>query len=588
MKLSQLYANKSFKNIVFNDGLNLVLAKVTKKLDLNKDSHNLGKTTLIAVIDFMLLKEVKEEHIFKTHQDKFSGYVFFLEIHLNSGEYLTIKRAVDTSTKISFKATKASSNLINEESWDKPNIAFEKAVTTLNDYLAFDILSQWQFRKSVTYFLRSQKDYNDVFQLSKFSKGQDIYWKPFMFDLLGFNGNLLTAKYETDNQISEQKTFIKKIKNQFAVDTEEQDKIKGAIELKQIEQIELQEEIDNFNFYHKERKLNKELIEEVESKISELNSAEYNLEFDLDKTKQSFAQNISFDIDQLKGIYAEAEIFFPDNLVKDYKALEEFNKRITEERNRYLEEKIVMLTKQLKEIRVALKSYDYKRNQILSVLKDKDSFKKFKSFQIDLTKIEGEISRLDEKLKSIDKIAILNETTNTLCEELETLVKKINAQISGSDNKIYPEIRRVFHNIFKFIFNAPAIIFMRQNGQGNIEFKVEVTKENEVDITAEGKGNSYQKMLCISFDMAVLVAYHKNSFYRFVYHDGALEGLDNRKKINYINAVRRYCGEYNLQYIFTSIEHDIPAEILKTFTKKEICLNLNDSGDEGKLFGFSF
>ena len=246
------------------------------------------------------------------------------------------------------------------------------------------------------------------------------------------------------------------------------------------------------------------------------------------------------------------------------------------------------MTKQLKDIRTALQSYDKKRIQILSVLKDKDSFKKFKSYQIDLTKVEGEISRLDEKLKSIDKIAILNETTNKLCGNLETLVKEINAQISASDNKIYPEIRRVFHNIFKFIFNAPAIIFIRQNGQGNIEFKVEVTKENEVDITAEGKGNTFQKMLCISFDLAVLVAYHKNSFYRFVYHDGALEGLDNRKKINFISVVRRYCVEYNLQYIFTSIEHDIPIEMLKTFTEREICLTLNDKGDEGKLFEFSF
>lgn len=588
MKLSQLYANKRFKNIVFNDGINLVLAKVTKKLDLNKDSHNLGKTTLIAVIDFMLLKEIKEEHIFKTYQEEFSGYVFFLEILLNSGEYLTVKRAVDTSTKISFKTTKVSSNLLNEESWDRPNIGLDKAGIALNEYLAFDILKQWQYRKSVTYFLRSQKDYNDVFQLSKFSKGQDIYWKPFMFDLLGFNGTLLTSKYETDNQISEQKTFINKIKNQFSVDTEEQDKIKGAIELKTIEQKELQAEIDNFNFYQQERKLNKELVEEVESKISELNSAEYNLEFDLDKTKQSFSQNISFDIDQLKNIYAEAEIFFPDNLVKDYKSLEEFNKQITKERNKYLEEKIITLTKQLKDVRVALRNYDNKRIQILSVLKDKDSFNKFKSYQIDLTKVEGEISRLNEKLKSIDKIAVLNLTTNKLSEHLESLVKEINAQISSSENKIYPEIRRVFHNIFKFIFNAPAIIFMRQNGQGNIEFKVEVTKENEVDITAEGKGNTYQKMLCISFDLAVLVAYHKNSFYRFVYHDGALEGLDNRKKTNFISNVRRYCIENNLQYIFTAIEHDIPSEMLKTFTKKEICLTLNDSGDDGKLFEFSF
>lgn len=587
MKLSQLYANKSFKNIIFNDGLNLVLAKVTKKLDLNKDSHNLGKTTLIAVIDFMLLKEVKEEHIFKKYQEKFSGYEFFLEILLNSGEYLTIKRAVDTNTKISFKKTKVSTNLLENESWDDTGIALSKAEVILNEYLAFDILKQWQYRKSVTYFLRSQQDYSDVFQLSKF-KGKDIYWKPFMFDLLGFNGNLLNEKYETDAKIAEQKTFINGLKSKFAVDTDEVDKIKGAIDLKTAEQKELQEEIDNFNFYQQERKLNKELVEDVESQISDLNSAEYNLEFDLDKTKQSFSQNISFDIDQLKRIYAETEIFFPDNLVKDYKSLEEFNKQITEERNKYLEEKIVTLTKQLKDIRTALQSYDKKRIQILSVLKDKDSFKKFKSYQIDLTKVEGEISRLDEKLKSIDKIAILNETTNKLCGNLETLVKEINAQISASDNKIYPEIRRVFHNIFKFIFNAPAIIFIRQNGQGNIEFKVEVTKENEVDITAEGKGNTFQKMLCISFDLAVLVAYHKNSFYRFVYHDGALEGLDNRKKINFISVVRRYCVEYNLQYIFTSIEHDIPIEMLKTFTEREICLTLNDKGDEGKLFEFSF
>ena len=588
MKLSQLYANKNFKNIVFNDGINLVLAKVTKKLDLNKDSHNLGKTTLIAVIDFMLLKELKEEHIFKKYQDKFSGYTFFLEIILNNGKYLTIKRSVDSPTKVSFKLTNVLSNLLNEESWDKSNISFDKAENVLNEYLGFDILQKWHYRKSVTYFLRTQKDYNDVFQLSKFSKGKDVDWKPFMFDLLGFDGCLLTDKYDTDSNISEQKSFINSLKNKFSVDSNEIDKIKGAIDLKKAEQEELQAQIDNFNFYQQERKLNKDLVDNIENKISELNSAEYNLKFDLDKTNKSFAQDISFDIDQLKRIYEETQIYFPDNLVKDYKSLEEFNQRITEERNKYLEEKVISLTSQLRDVRLSLLEYDEKRNKVLSVLKDKDSFKKFKSYQIDLTKIEGEISSLKEKLKSIDKIAILKETTSELTENLEALIKKIKIQISSTDNKIYPEIRKVFHNIFKYIFNSPAIIFMKQNNQGNIEFKVEVASENEIDYTAAGKGNTYQKVLCISFDLAVLVAYNKNSFYRFVYHDGALEGLDNRKKINFIKLVKEYCIKYNLQYIFTSIEHDIPVEILNTFKDEEICLTLNDSGEKGKLFEFSF
>ncbi|MCF6351802.1 MAG: hypothetical protein L3J06_02220 [Cyclobacteriaceae bacterium] len=163
MKLSQLYANKSFKNIVFNDGINLVLAKVIKKLDLSKDLHNLEKTTLIEVIDFMILRGVKEDYIFKKYQEKFSGYVFVLEILLNTGEYLTIKQAVDSPTKISFKTRKVSTYLL-EEKWNKSNISFDKAGATLNEYLAFDVLNQWPYRKSVTYFLRSQKDYNDVFQ----------------------------------------------------------------------------------------------------------------------------------------------------------------------------------------------------------------------------------------------------------------------------------------------------------------------------------------------------------------------------------------------------------------------------------------
>lgn len=57
MKLSQLYANtESFKSIVFNEGMNIILGRVTKKSDLTKDSHNLGKSTLIAVLDFMSLR----------------------------------------------------------------------------------------------------------------------------------------------------------------------------------------------------------------------------------------------------------------------------------------------------------------------------------------------------------------------------------------------------------------------------------------------------------------------------------------------------------------------------------------------------
>lgn len=67
MQLSKLYSNKdTFKSIKFNiNGLNIVYAEVKSELKEKKNSHDLGKTKLSEVIDFMLLKEIDKKHFFK-------------------------------------------------------------------------------------------------------------------------------------------------------------------------------------------------------------------------------------------------------------------------------------------------------------------------------------------------------------------------------------------------------------------------------------------------------------------------------------------------------------------------------------------
>ena len=338
MKLSQLYANAKFKNITFNDGLNLVLAKVTKKADLKKDSHNLGKTTLVSVIDFMLLKEIDKDHFFNKHLDKFSNYIFFLEIVLNDGRFLTIKRSIANKTKVSFKIHSQSLNLLNEPHWDLTNVALDKAIVKLNEYIMFDVIPNWSYRQSVSYFLRSQKDYNDVFQLSKFVKAVD--WKPFMFDLLGFSGDLLKDKAKLESDNAEQNKLIESLKNKFSLDTDEIDKVKGAIELKKDEKKELEEQIENFNFYAYERKINRELVDDIETEIAQLNTLEYSLDYELSKINGSLENKVYFDIDQLKLIYDEAKIVLSNSIVKEFRDLEAFNKSITDERNKYLIEQV--------------------------------------------------------------------------------------------------------------------------------------------------------------------------------------------------------------------------------------------------------
>ena len=105
MKLSKIYSNdeNNFNNIEFNDSLNVIIAEITDKTKTEKDTHNLGKTLLISVIDFLLLKNINNKLKFFLTKGGFEGQVFFAELGLNDGSYLVIQRSVNTPSKISFK-----------------------------------------------------------------------------------------------------------------------------------------------------------------------------------------------------------------------------------------------------------------------------------------------------------------------------------------------------------------------------------------------------------------------------------------------------------------------------------------------------
>lgn len=116
----------------------------------------------------------------------------FAELQLNNGSYLVIRRSVDAPSKISFKiSTVALKGFNTDLAWDVEDMPLIKAQEYLNGQLCFSIVPRWSYRKSATYFLRTQNNFRDIFRLDKFSRGADRDWKPFMFDLLGFDGSLI-------------------------------------------------------------------------------------------------------------------------------------------------------------------------------------------------------------------------------------------------------------------------------------------------------------------------------------------------------------------------------------------------------------
>ena len=62
MKISKIYANKSFKNVSLNEtGLNVIIGKISDRKNTDLGSHNIGKSLLLEVIYFLLLKKVSNK-----------------------------------------------------------------------------------------------------------------------------------------------------------------------------------------------------------------------------------------------------------------------------------------------------------------------------------------------------------------------------------------------------------------------------------------------------------------------------------------------------------------------------------------------
>lgn len=603
MKLSKLYSNKeNFKNISFNlNGLNVIYADVQTELKDKKNSHDLGKTKVAELIDFLLLKKIdKKDFLLKltdtNNKSIFNEYTFYLEIELNVGRFLTIRRGIENSTKIAFSISeKKSEGFTTPLKFDFENISIDKAKEVLAEFLNLDFFfdKNYDYRKALSYNLRTPPDdYKDVFQLSKFSNGKHKYWKPFIFDLLGFDGDLLLKKYENDDEIEELKGFIGTLKREYKIDKKDRDSL--IAEKRSIEEnnIEIEKKIDAFNFYEQDKKLIENGISDIENSISDYNSLSYNLNYEIDKLKKSIQNDFAFEINKVAKVFEETGIYFGDQIKKDYNELLEFNSKITIERNKLIKKILSSKQKELKIINSDLIELNSKKENLLSVLQDTDTFKKFKTYQKALAKKEEELNDVNSKINYIDLIFTKEDEIEDKKDEIESTIDKLNFLSRHTEqNEKYDDIRKKFHSYYKFIMDESANISWHLNANNNIEFPPPKVLDKANKNTAKDEGTTYKKILCVAFDLAILTSYNDQSFFRFIYHDDVLSTQDNGIKLRLLELINKLAEEYNIQYILSVIKSDLPVDEndnILYFRENEIILTLNDKNEEGTLFGFSF
>lgn len=579
LKLSRLYSDDEaiFPCIKFRDGVNVVFANVTAH-EKNKSSHSLGKTTLVELINFMLLKKIDKNSFLK--KEVFKEFVFYLEIECEDSRYVTVRRPVKGKISIHVSGNSSKLDYLDKKDWKHGSLGVDKAKDILDSDLALKVVTEngFHYRNGLRYCLRKQTRYEETFKVNSSSE-TDVQWKPYLSGILGLDPEIVTAKYDANNKVKSLKNAIDQIK---ALPQESTQSLEAEIAQIEASVLRMNTELDEFDFRKADIDVNGELVEEVSQCVSNYNKQIYEIDQRVVAINGSLETEFSFDINKVYELFSEVEIFFPENLSRSYEDLIELNKQMSSGRKLRMKTAKKKLIEGRKITEVNLFESMRKQKELASILIEKDSFSKYKILQNRLLKEQNRLAVLNERVEKLDTVSTLSGRYKKAVDEQEEAKIALDKATRIRGNAKMKKAVELFSEMVEDVLGISAFFFMKNNNAGNIEFEIGLK-----DQTSVADGFSYTRVLSAIFDFTLLLIYADESFYKFCYHDGLFESLDDRVKIKLIDKMREISEKYGLQFIISVLDSDIPigdSGSKEYFQKDEIIRELHDQGDDGRLF----
>ena len=584
----RLYSNhKEFEEISFHSGLNVILGEIRLKKDRDKDTHNLGKSTLCQILDFCLLKPRKNKSFPFKYDGLLHDYVFYLEMQLADGRYLTIRRGVASASKIWLHTTNEcgiDARDLDDKDWTHSCLPFERAKILVDGLLDYGSLQPWSYRKVLGYLFRGQLDFGDVFRPTIF-RGKDKDWKPFLLHIMGFDFEIFNRRYELEAEIEQLKEREHMLVGQLPEGNDDSGELDALLAIKQREVDDLQAFLDDFRLEPHDQKAVNELVEHVDAHIGELNDRRYDLRHSIAQIEKSLnKERLLFSTREAKSLFEEAGILFEGQIEHSFDQLLAFNADITEERRSYLMDDLREAREELKQVEEELTQLDIRRAKLLDQLGTRDVVVKYKAATNGLVERRTELESIRQRRECVRDLQHVRRQIASKKSELATCDAEIHDEIDRvsdvQSTGLFAHLRSEFDDIVYKVISQHGMLSVSANAEGHAEFKAEISDIRGMS-TSQDEGVTYKKLLCVAFDLALLLAHEAKGFPDFVYHDDAFGGLDNRKKEN-LRDIMRSCANRGVQQIVTAIDSELPTPDF--FEAGEITLRLHDDGNDGRLF----
>lgn len=571
MRLIKLSANNpGFKTIEFNrTGLSLIVGRRHNNdyTQNKKETYNsVGKSLSIALVNFCLGSQKNPE--FET---KLVDWEFTLQFELDD---------------VLFTATRKCNNqeviYLNDE---------ERKLKEYTDFLALKVFSIPESAKYLTFrsllprFMRPQKASYNSFDnfIPEEQEFQRIINNAF---LLGLDIFLILKKFNLKDEFDkiedmrkafEKDTIIKSFFEQNDDDDFEIDVVDLKLKIQKLEQnLSKFEVAEDYHEVVKEADELKLQIKTLDNRAATIKTALSNIDKSL---------NITPDIPKkrIESLYKEAMVSLPESVVKQLAEVEEFNKKILDNRSQRLLKEKITFEKKLYEIETASKRLGKLKDSKLEYLDSKSALDEF-------TKMNEQHKELKIKLDSIEKYRQLKQEYKSKSEELK---REFSLENTKTSEYLEKNRQLIENNIL--IFKALAEEFYEHKRAGIEVRNNEGTNKNRFEIKAkidDDKGDGVNDVKIFCFDWTLLLAKHNHKM-KFIFHDSRLlSEIDSRQQAALFNVAYDKTKANNLQYIISanqntldSLKLEMGEEEYNKIVADQIVLELTDESEESKLLG---
>ena len=590
--LLRLFSNTNLlvQNIDFEPGINIIYGKYSDNKDA-KGINGIGKSSLVRLINYMLLSDTSEKEFKKSKYDflREEGHTLTLEFAINEKKYF-IQREFSSKGNIYFGT---SPNKLNK---------YEKSeIIEVLSGLFFPVannelyLEGNKFRTLMQFFIKddlqnkSRNDPTNFFSFTPNVAEKTMY----NFFLLGLPTKNLINFNDISKEYKRYKDALKTNEDKLKADTghsieeyrSERLKLEANIRI-------LKDRLKGYDFKQSHKDLEKKLSEII-LKINEKSQEYHVISQKLKNIREAYQTNQEIDTQQIRKIYNEVLSNFGNAIKKSLDEINKFKSEILENRNKFLIKKEKDLENSVNRIFKELSQLEEVRTSLLLELQETGVLDKLENTYEELIKQQSLVERQNQILIQVDEYnrilsdqeIVLSQSRRDISEEIQKAEKTLN------------ELRELFNEVL-----SSALFLDEEDSSGYFDISLSrKSKSNlpfKIDVNIPKSGSLGQEDLkTIAYDLMIFLnAMNKNRLFpNFLIHDGVFGNMSHKIMVNYLNYIYKKHLELfeikNFQYIvtFSEDEIEIPAnkkdlygEFNFDFNKRKI-IELEDI-DEKMLF----